>query len=319
MTSIRPGAGFASPSGEEEIVRRIMIVSGAVLTFVLLASGTASAAICQTDMDCKGERICEGGQCVYPPMRPQAQPAGGYAQPQPGYDPQPGYGPPVEPQRERGPSVFAMWRKGLQAELRMGLGICVDQGDDECGGDEWDMLPGGGFGASFLVRFFPFVGVGLDFGYYMLRNELGDEYDSLYDDVMTRVMSLMLQVRGYLPFKYADVFLKISAGYSSYKSWGEVDYSSYDEDYSGEYSSRYFAPLNIKLGMGGTFFITQDKPVGDIGLGVDLDFLVIKPYKVEYCFDGDCEEEEWDEDDEDMDFVNNFQLNVHFSWVFTIF
>ena len=264
--------------------------------------GMASAAICQTDMDCKGDRVCEGGECVYPPMRPAAQPSGGYTQPQPRE------APPVT-REERGSGLFAMWRKGIQAEVRAGLSVCVKDDEAECKDDgDFGLDPGGGLGAAFLIRFLPFLGVGVDFGYYMFNPEVDgeDEVDKLW----ARMLTLMLQVRGYLPFRYADVFFKFSAGYSSFKIGVE--------DGDDEYSLRLFAPFNVKLGMGGSFFLTRNEDLGDIAVGVDLDYLFTVPRELEECWRSECESQDIDSDD-NVDLIDNFQLNVHFTWVFTIF
>jgi hypothetical protein len=40
------------------------------LSFSLLAYARSSLATCQTDMDCKGDRVCQAGECVAPPPKP---------------------------------------------------------------------------------------------------------------------------------------------------------------------------------------------------------------------------------------------------------
>jgi len=51
---------------------RLLIVIGVLLA--LPTAPRAAAAGCQSDMECKGDRICEGGRCVAPPAkaRPEA-------------------------------------------------------------------------------------------------------------------------------------------------------------------------------------------------------------------------------------------------------
>src|SRR5262245_26023161 len=56
--------------------------TSALLTFVLVTSSARSAwADCANDSECKGDRVCERGQCVSPspktaPLPPAAPPAG---------------------------------------------------------------------------------------------------------------------------------------------------------------------------------------------------------------------------------------------------
>jgi hypothetical protein len=75
----------------------------AVFAAILAISGTSHAQ-CATDIDCKGDRICQGGRCVdSTPAQGQAPapvpaPQPGYApQPTPAPAPQPGYAPPQQP------------------------------------------------------------------------------------------------------------------------------------------------------------------------------------------------------------------------------
>src|SRR5512137_724728 len=58
----------------------------------ILAVGGTSRAQCATDIDCKGDRICQGGVCVDAASAPGQAPA-----PQPGYAPQPAPAPAPPP------------------------------------------------------------------------------------------------------------------------------------------------------------------------------------------------------------------------------
>lgn len=56
--------------------------AGALIVFALLAAGSSGSSDsadppkggCKSDMDCKGDRICSGSQCVDPPGRQVAAP-----------------------------------------------------------------------------------------------------------------------------------------------------------------------------------------------------------------------------------------------------
>jgi len=297
-------------------------IVGAAVCGLLTLGALDAAAQCTKDTECKGDRICQDGVCVEPapgvlPVPGYASPQPGYAQPQPGYhQPQPVYGPPPA----SGGSLFALWRTGLEIELRLGMGICVDDGDAECDSSGYvtdsELKPGIGFGAMFGVRFLPFLLVGVDFGYYTFKVELDDDLDDIVDDFRSRFLNVMLQVRGYLPFRYADVYLKVAGGYLSAKESFTVDIG---ENFDVE--SRAYAPFNAKVGVGCTFFFVQEGEYGDIGLGADFDFLFTKPLKWEYCEDDDCEDGDWDDDEgpDDADVIDSFQLSLHFTWVFTVF
>jgi hypothetical protein len=92
------------------------IYLGAAVFGCSILVGQSALAQCKRDIDCKGTRVCSGGQCVdqaappaaapapapvaAPAPQPQPQPQPGYApQPQPGYapQPQPGYAPQPQP------------------------------------------------------------------------------------------------------------------------------------------------------------------------------------------------------------------------------
>jgi hypothetical protein len=132
------------------------------------------------------------------------------------------------------------------------------------------------------------------------------------------MMNVMVQVRGYLPFRYADIYLKLAGGYLSAKETYKADIPG-EDDYDVE--SRAFAPFNVKIGAGCTFFFAPQSENGDIGLGLDFDYVFTKPLKWELCEDNDCEDGDWDDEDgpDDADMINTFQLSVHFTWVFTVF
>jgi hypothetical protein len=56
-------------------LRILHAISAAVVAVVIGSSGRATAA-CSTDLDCKGDRICDGGKCVNPTAPAPAQPTG---------------------------------------------------------------------------------------------------------------------------------------------------------------------------------------------------------------------------------------------------
>jgi len=92
-----------------------------VLVLTIVAYSQISAAQCATDTDCKGERVCENGQCVMPPPPPAPAPAPApapvYTQPTPVYT-QPAPAPaPVVP---RGP--IQSFQKGY-GEISFLMGI----------------------------------------------------------------------------------------------------------------------------------------------------------------------------------------------------
>ena len=331
------------------------IAFSGILPLVLSMVATAAGAQCLSDADCKGDRLCEDGVCVFPEdvERPRDSPTDEEPPPEPAPtpsqtpapvsgeivedarpDPAPQPSTPTHtivtppPGRHSGP--FAMWRTGLELELRVGVAVCVDdgQGDDaaECdsieedGGGEYGYRfgPGGGFGAVFTGRFLPFLGAGVDFGYYMFTiADIGNETDGFIDNYRIRTMNLMLQVRGYLPFRYADIFIKVSAGYLSVKEMYEIE--------GGLFSYRAYSPINVKLGIGATFYFVQDKPIGDIGLGLDADFVLTNPLKWEFCDEeeDDCGDGDWNGDSEGdpdgAEVINSLQISLHFTWIFTIF
>ncbi len=123
---------------------------------------------CAMDQDCKGDRICENGECVNPAGAPTAHP-----QPasQPQAQPQ---AQPAPPGEYNGPFVLA--RKGLELEIRLGATFCVPEAGVECNLFHFqeledlfnDRKPGPGGGVFIGARFLPFLAAGIDWGYYFL-------------------------------------------------------------------------------------------------------------------------------------------------------
>ena len=196
------------------------------------------ASPCQIDHDCSGDLVCENSQCIAPrsagvvpapvPAPVPAVGQGGYQQvapaaAQPGYQqPAVAYPPPAQQPKE---SPFALWRTGLDLEARLGMIFCISADHWECTEGSYGLRPGPGGGVYVGARFLPFLGVGIDFGYYMFNANLDDDADKMW----ARMMNVMLQIRGYLPFRVVDAYLKVSGGYLSYKEAAEWQGESYSE------------------------------------------------------------------------------------------
>ncbi len=262
---------------------------------------------CAMDSDCKGDRICENGECVSPPapaapvvtMSPQPTPLP-HAQPAP-------------PREYNGPFVLA--RKGVELEIRLGATICVPDAGEECDLFHYMLLdeaftdrkPGPGGGIFLGVRFLPFLAAGIDWGYYFLILEAANDMEEDIDVKFSRFMNIMLAVRGYLPFEPADIYLKLGAGWLSFKEIAKI----YDESVS----LRLYSPFNFKVGMGATFFLMDGNERGNVGLGFDFDFMFTNPSKYEECKDKDiCSKDDWP-----GGVIDVFQASIHLTVVIPVF
>ena len=205
-------------------------------------------------------------------------------------------------------------RKGLELEIRLGATFCVPEAHAECDIFSSDLeeafidrKPGPGGGIFFGVRFLPFLAAGIDWGYYFLIVKAASDMEEDIDAKFSRFMNIMLAVRGYLPFEPADIYLKLGAGWLSFKDSAKI----YDE----WVSSRHYSPFNFKLGMGATFFLMDGNERGNVGLGFDFDFLFTNPSKSEECQDTNlCEK-----DDGGGAMFNVFQASVHLTVVIPVF
>ena len=194
---------------------------------------------CAMDSDCKGDRICENGECVNPPApapAPTATVVTAYPQPAPQPQAQPQAQP--APQREYdGPFVLA--RKGVELEIRLGATFCVPDAGEECDFFQYreleaafaDRKPGPGGGIFLGVRFLPFLSAGIDWGYYFLIVEAESDMAEDIDAKFSRFMNIMLAVRGYLPLEPADIYLKLGAGWLSFKEIAKRVKKSRDETF----------------------------------------------------------------------------------------
>ena len=202
---------------------------------------------------------------------------------------------------------------GLELEARAGLGFCIEQ-DEACEMDMGLAKPGFGGGLFTGLRLTGHFSLGLDFGYFTFRDELGDDSDFNY---LNRLMNIMLEIRGNAPFGYknpefGDVYFKLGMGYLSYKKMAEMPgVTSY---------SRLYSPLNFKFGLGATFFFVRNSRQGDIGAGIGLDYLFVYAKRYESCSSDSQGEECVEHEFEEFQFpIHSVQLSAHLSWVIPVF
>jgi hypothetical protein len=195
-------------------------------------------------------------------------------------------------------------RKGIELELRGGIGTCIAR-EDDCDRGLGHWKPGFGTGLFAGARFIPTFSVGFDFGYFTFRT---DENDTNHDG-FTRLSNFMVEIRGYTPFGYkrsgfGDIYFKLALGYCWYLNRFE-----HANDPGGEtYTDKLDSPLNIKIGLGTTFFFVQESGVGDLGMGIGMDYLffIVKRKTEDHHTD----------DEEVVSPFNTFQLTAHLTWVF---
>jgi hypothetical protein len=184
---------------------------------------------------------------------------------------------------------LAMDRTGIDAELRFGLDVCVPTGDGECE----DIDPGGGFGLYAGYRFLPFLAAGLSLQYY----EIGDGES----DISTSTKQMpFLEVRGYLPFSFLDFYLRLGLGYQTCDV--TVDKADIDNTAYG---------IGTKVGLGATLFIVSFDKFGSLGAGLDFDYAIETPQKVESCPDCKTADAKGSSDDWVM-------INLHVSYVLPV-
>ncbi len=260
---------------------------------------------CSMDSDCKGDRICENGECVNP-VAPAPAPAPVApvvtATPQPSPPPQ---AQPAPPGEYNGP--FVLDRKGVEIEIRLGATFCVPDAGEECDHFDYGLLddafaerkPGPGGGIFIGSRFLPFLAAGIDWGYYFLIVKADSFMEEDIDAKFSRFMNIMLAVRGYLPLEPADIYLKLGAGWLSFKE------SAYR--YEERVSLRQYSLFNFKIGMGATFFLMDGNKRKNVGLGFDFDFMFTNPSRSEECEDKNM----CTKDDGTRGLINVFQASVH--------
>jgi hypothetical protein len=196
-------------------------------------------------------------------------------------------------------------RKGLELEARLGPNTCVKTNDVEC--DDFgnaELKPGFGGGGYIGLRPLSFLSIGLDIGAYSLTPKPNDL------DVKIRTTQAMLNLRLYIPFNVIEPFLKLGVGYLAWVQSGE------NSD-AGDYKARAYSWGNFKFGGGLTIYLIDSEKVGNIGLGADLDFAMIKPTKYKTCYGDDCESGDIDDGDSTAPYA--MQFNLHFKWIIPIF
>jgi hypothetical protein len=269
------------------------------------------------------EELARALEAAQPPPPPAPPPP-----PQPVVQPitpqtDPGYWWPTEDEQaateeeEEYDGGFPYPTRGLDFELRAGFNFCAEAGDAKC--DNFDM--GGGGGAFLGVRFAPMFAAGIDFGIYGLRFK--DTPDT--SDVVASSRNFMLAPRLYLPWRVVEIYLEAGFLFHGFYEKGK---------FGGEnYSIKISSWTTLKLGAGLTFYIVRGKRVGDIGLGIDLDYNFFAPKDVEVCGDraegSKCDEMSWrawvrtleDEIGEDLtsDMVDFMQFSFHLTWLIPIF
>jgi hypothetical protein len=264
-------------------------------------------------------RALETAQPPPPPAPPPPQPAVQPIAPQT----DPGYWWPTEEEgaaeeeQEEYDGGFPYPTRGLDFELRAGFNFCAEAGNAKC--DNFDM--GGGGGAFVGVRFAPMFAAGIDFGIYGLRFKETPGTS----DVVASSRNFMLAPRLYLPFRIVELYLEAGFLFYGFYEKGKVD----GEDYSIKISSW----ATLKLGAGVTFYVARGKRVGDIGLGIDLDYNLFAPKEVEVCgllAEGkNCDELSWEQwvnaladasgEDLTTDMVDFMQFSFHLTWLIPIF
>ncbi len=244
-------------------------------------SAFAEGLACNSEADCFGFEVCEEGHCEMPK---------------------------------------ADWRKGLELEVRLGAGLPVmiadqdlqlleDYEDHESTGFD-GIKPGGGGGVYVAYRPVTNFSVGLNLGYFVFGDEKSN-YASM-------LMNAMAEFRGYMSYGmegsgFGDIHFSAGLGYLSARlqNFGESIPEAPD-------SRTLLAPINFKLGIGSTFYFTQNSPRGDIGVGLGFDFLIFftkncresaGPEAVEMC--GELEKEMNSP-------FNTVQLTAHLKWVLPI-
>lgn len=210
--------------------------------------------------------------------------------------------------------TFALNRKGIEVQFRLGTQICVD-GEGYLGkcrhasDGYYFKYPGPGGGIFLGLRPKTFFSAGVDFGYYFFVIDSTD-HSAFWTDDFERMMTVSVAVRGYLPFKYVDAYLAVGMGYFSLKEWEETG-DLVDGEYSREYS-----PVNFKLGAGVTVYIPSSRTPGSFGMGLDCDYLFFHPIRYKDCWDGECST---GENPDRFEAVDVIQVNLHLSWIFPIF
>ena len=187
-------------------------------------------------------------------------------------------------------SATADHRKGLDIDVRGGVNQCIKDDESTCK----DLYIGGGFGAMMGIRFLPFVSVGVDVGLYMFGQE---EIETVH------LMNTVLELRIYFPHEHFDIYGKFGGGYmrltgrewpmrSSMSSWA-----------------------NMKWGGGVTFFVLKEHRIGDVGLGLNVDYLWTNFKESELCSNVQCQTGELDKRGAGIDAI---QYSVHMAWIFPI-
>jgi hypothetical protein len=251
-----------------------------------------------------------------PPPQPVVQPIS--PQTDPGYwwptdDEAPG-----EEPEEEAEGGFPHPTRGLDLELRAGFNFCAESGEATC--ENFEM--GGGGGAFIGIRFVPMFAAGLDFGAYGLK--LKDTFGA--SDVKVSSRHFMLTPRLYFPFRIAEIYVELGFLYHGVYEDGEQG--------GDKYSVKLSSWASFKLGAGLTFYIVRGKRVGDIGLGIDLDYNFFSPKDVELCggeAEGSkCDEQSWSSYIDDLeelaegtdlteDMVDFIQFSFHLTWLVPIF
>jgi hypothetical protein len=214
--------------------------------------------------------------------------------------------------------------RGIELELRGGFNFCAESGDATC--NNYEM--GGGGGVFVGVRIAPVFAAGLDFGIYGLR--LKDTEGR--SDVRVSTRHFMLVPRLYLPFRVVEIYAEVGLLFMGYYEQGKID----DENYKVRISSW----TTFRLGVGVSLYIVRSDRVGDIGLGLDLDYDIFNPRDVELCGDpvaqgNKCDDMPWGtyismiedqkEQEEDIEFdlsqdhVNFLQFSFHLTWLIPVF
>jgi len=305
--------------------------------------------VCEKDDDCGMGRVCMEGVCIVEP-EPVVE-----EEPEPPHEeeePEKPVPPPVEKEQAadeepteegEGDDIWDWARHGLEIELRGGGNFCMDNGDASCqlSSSEFksSLDPGGGGGVFAGVRVLPFLSLGFNFGYYTIANNVVDNNSEINTGKgMADMMSVMIDVRGHLPFKPVDVFLALGMGYLSMSRSHYVDQLSFFEYSGSDYEYMDFSYLveenswswfNIELGLGLTYFFYENETFGDIGIGLDSYYVFTMPGggNYEYCDTGDCIPQCsttlfnycFADEKPHSDTVDFIQASLHFSWVIPVF
>jgi len=249
------------------------------------------------------------------------------APPPPAADP--GYWWPTEPaggEPEEGGDEgggFPHPTRGIELELRGGFDFCAERGDATCK----NYKAGGGGGAFFGARIAPMFAAGVDFGVYGLK--LKDTGGA--SDVRVSTRHFMITPRLYLPFRVVEIYLELGFLFMGYYEQGEID--------GDDYQVRISSWTTLRLGGGVTIYIVRSDRVGDIGLGLDLDYNIFNPRDVELCgalaegnkcdnmpwgtyvskIEYELEQETGTEIDLTHDMVDFIQFSFHLTWLIPVF